>query len=174
MKGYGIYVKNDLLDPKHRKGMGAALWLYLWLLDRMTSINEQGVGKVLGGKPITFEEINEDLDVPKRTYLYWVSKLKDAGYINTIRAPYGLVFSVNKAVKSFSRDRQKVAYQRSARNAPRSARMLPRDAKNATSNKTIQDSTRHKGKNPKIITVKEDGREYEVVATDSQGRVTYE
>lgn len=103
MKGFYIEITNNLLDPKHCKGIGESIWLFLWLLDKMTSISEEGVGKVLGGKPIKYEEINKDLDVPIRTYRRWIKKLKDGGYINVIRTPAGLVISVNKAKKRFGR-----------------------------------------------------------------------
>lgn len=101
MKGFGIYVKNDLLEPKHYANMGEALWLYLWLLDKMTSINEHGMGKVHSGKPITYEDVREDLGVSDQVYWRWIKRLKTTGYISTLRTPYGLVFTVNKAEKIF-------------------------------------------------------------------------
>lgn len=103
MKGFGIYVKNNLLEPKHYVGMGEALWLYLWLLDKMTSVNEHGMGKVLSGKPITYEDVNEELPVSRQVYIRWIKRLRDAGYINTLRTPKGLVFTVNKAEKIFGK-----------------------------------------------------------------------
>lgn len=103
MKGFGIYVKNNLLEPKHYQNMGEALWLYLWLLDKMTSVNEHGMGKVLSGKPITFEAVTEDLSVSRQVYMRWIKRLRDAGYINTLRTPKGLVFTVNKAEKIFGK-----------------------------------------------------------------------
>lgn len=103
MKGFGIYVKNNLLEPKHYQTMGEALWLYLWLLDKMTSVNEHGMGKVLSGRPITYEDVNEDLGVSRQVYLRWIKKLRGAGYINTLRTPKGLVFTVNKAEKIFGK-----------------------------------------------------------------------
>ena len=103
MKGFGIYVKNNLLEPKHYQNMGEALWLYLWLLDKMTSVNEHGMGKVLSGKPVTFEDVAEDLSVSRQVYIRWIKKLRDAGYIHTLRTPKGLVFTVNKAEKIFGK-----------------------------------------------------------------------
>lgn len=102
MKGFGIEVKNDLLDPKHHKNMGEAIWLYLWLLDKITSVSETGLGKILGGKPVTIEEIQKELFLPERTYSRYLVKLKKHGYIITTRTPYGLVFYVTKAHKRFS------------------------------------------------------------------------
>lgn len=101
MKGFYIYVKNDLLEPKHYENMGKAVWLYLWLLDKMTSVNENGVGKVLGGRPIVYEEIKEGLGIPQRNYQRYVATLRQYGYINTIRTSRGFVITVTKANKVF-------------------------------------------------------------------------
>ena len=99
MKGVGIHVKNDLLEKKHVFAMGQALWLYLWFLDHMTSITEEGVGRVLGGRPIKYDDIYADLGISEKTYNRWVALLRDGGYIETTRAPYGMVIHVFKAVK---------------------------------------------------------------------------
>ncbi|MDD4989110.1 MAG: hypothetical protein PHV42_01655 [Candidatus Pacebacteria bacterium] len=45
-------VSKGLLDPKHRQRMGVAVWEFLWCLDRVTKINADGLGLVLGGKPV--------------------------------------------------------------------------------------------------------------------------
>lgn len=118
MKGFYIEITNKLLDPKHCKGIGESIWLFLWLLDKMTSISEEGVGKVLGGKPIKHEEVNKDLAVPIRTYRRWVKKLKDGEYINVIRTPAGLIMSVNKAKKRFG---QKTDVPKNAGDVPQAA-----------------------------------------------------
>jgi hypothetical protein len=103
MKGFYITIKNGLLDPKHVAGVSEAVWLFLWLIDKMTIINhETGVGKVLGGRPVTFEaDIEPVLGVSSRTYNRWVKILKDGGYINVVRTPYGLVFEVFNSSKIF-------------------------------------------------------------------------
>lgn len=133
MKGYYIEIKNDLLEPKHRRNMREAVWLFMWLLDKMTSIDENGVGKVLGGRPIKSEEVEKDLDISSRTFTRWVADLERSGYILTIRTPYGLSFRVNKAKKIWGR---------SAKSAERSARNADSSARNGVSNirqyKTIQ------------------------------------
>lgn len=134
MNGYYIQVTNNLLDKKHIENMGSSVWLFMWLLDRMTSVNEDGVGKVLGGKPITYEIIEESLGISKRTYARWIETLRTTGYINTIRTPAGLSISVNKAKKNFGK--------RSAKNGtsevPKMSSDVPnvayRSAKNGTSN----------------------------------------
>lgn len=103
MKGFGIYVKNDLLEPKHVKQMGEAVWLYMWLLDKMTSVNENGEGKVLGNKPIVYEEIVKDLGFSKNTYTRHIDRLRNHDYISTLRTPRGIVFIVKKAKKGITR-----------------------------------------------------------------------
>lgn len=101
MKGFGIYVKNDLLDPTHWQAMGVSIWLYLWLLDKMTSVSEEGIGLVLGGKPIKHEDVAAELGLPRATYKRYVATLVEAGYISTLRTPHGLVIRVHKASKIF-------------------------------------------------------------------------
>lgn len=101
MKGFGIEIKNNLLEPKHLDGMDISVWLYMWLLDKITSVNENGIGKILGGKPVKFEEVEKELGMSERTYHRWVAKLKKNGYINVKVAPYGLIFTINKAHKRF-------------------------------------------------------------------------
>jgi len=103
MKGYGIHIKNDLLEQKHVIQMDSSLWLYMWLIDKMTSIGEDGIGKVLGGKPICYTEIKEELGISERKYNRWISKLRLSGYIFTKRAPNGLIIAVNKAFKTFGK-----------------------------------------------------------------------
>jgi Mn-dependent DtxR family transcriptional regulator len=109
MKGFGIYVQNDLLEPKHHDAMGRAIWLYLWCLDKMTSIKEDGTGIVLGGKPIKLEEIQKDLSLTDRTYTRYIVRLQEFGYISTVRTPYGYTIKVTKAKKQFGKRTVKVA-----------------------------------------------------------------
>jgi len=103
MKGYYIEITNNLLDPKHRKNMKESVWLFMWLLDGMTSISEEGIGKVLGGRPIKYELVKKDLGISRATFTRWVEMLVEKKYILTIRTPYGLSFSVNKAKKVFGK-----------------------------------------------------------------------
>lgn len=131
MKGFGIYVKNNLLEPKHIENMDAAVWLYLWLLDKMTSVNENGIGKVLGGAPITYSQIHEELGLTERTYQRWISKLRDTGYIRTLRTPYGLVITVNKAEKIFTSKRTaKSGGTKELKDTPKVAELVKRDTPN--------------------------------------------
>lgn len=139
MKGFFIEIKNELLERKHIEAMGSSVWLYMWCLDKMTSVSEEGVGKILGGKPIIYTDIFNDLGIPKRTYMRWLKQLKDGGYIKVIRAPYGLCISVNKAVKKFG--------QRSAKNGKRDANFGKRYTYNGASNiRHIKDKYKDIGK----------------------------
>ena len=109
MKGYYIEITNNLLDLKHRKAMKESVWLFMWFLDKMTSISEEGIGKVLGGKPIKYEEVKEDLGISTRTYRRWIDNLKNKGYLDIKRTPYGCVITVNKAKKTFGKKAKRCA-----------------------------------------------------------------
>lgn len=107
MKGFYITIKNGLLDPKHFKAMGGdrdmgTVWLFMWLLDKMTIIDEEkGEGKVLGGRPVKFEEFKKEIPISRTTYVEWIKLLRKGNYIKTERTPYGLIFIVYKAFKIF-------------------------------------------------------------------------
>lgn len=157
MKGFGIYVKNNLLEPKHIENMGEAVWLYLWLLDKMTSVSEAGIGKVLGNMPVTYALINEELGLTERTYQRWIARLRDTGYIRTLKTPYGLIITVTKAEKIFKSNRPaksggtkeitdppKVAGPNTQSRQKRRvspAKFVASPATNGGANKTIQDNT---------------------------------
>lgn len=102
MKGFYIEVSNDLLDPRHCKQMGDSVWLFMWFLDKMTSVTQEK-GKVLGGKPIKFSEIESDLGISRSTYNRWLKSLKEGGYVQTVRTPYGSCIIVLKAKKKFKK-----------------------------------------------------------------------
>lgn len=139
MKGFGIEIKNNLLDPKHIEHMGIAVWLYMWCIDKMTSIDEDGVGKVLGGKPIKYEELGEELGISVRTYRRWVSILTKEGYINTKATMRGLIFTVNKAHKRFGKSYAKNGTPSSAESGTDGVPETAQHAdKSGTPNKTIQ------------------------------------
>lgn len=94
-----ISVSQGLLDTKHVKALsGTSIWLYLWFLDHMTNLS----GSVLGGKPITYNDVKKTFDIRIRTYRRWIEILENGGYIKTVRTPRGLVVTVNKAKKLFS------------------------------------------------------------------------
>lgn len=102
MKGFGIEVKNNLLEPKHVKAMGSAVWEYMWCLDKMTKIDDDGLGYVLGGKPIKLDELCTDLGKHRTNVSANLTKLMNTGYINLTRTGYGNIITVNKAKKRFT------------------------------------------------------------------------
>jgi len=114
MKGFFIEVSNNLLERKHYKAMGLAVWLFMWLIDKITEVNKDE-GKDLGGKPIKYEDFMTEFDVSRATYVRWMERLKKHGYIQTIRTPYGVCILVQKAKKRFGRktkrDDSKVTHQ---------------------------------------------------------------
>lgn len=132
MNGFYIQVTNNLLDSKHIENMGSAVWLFMWFLDKMTSIDENGVGKVLGGKPITHEEVAQYLGIPRRTYTRWLKVLKDFGYIQTVRTPGGISVRVCKAKKGYAKNGSSV--DKSKSDAPKSVRDAPKMAHRCATN----------------------------------------
>lgn len=84
--------------------MGISIWLFMWLDDKITKIDDKGVGWVLGGKPIKYEEyIKPELGISLATYTRWVKILSSYPYIKAIRTPYGISFRVFKAHKNFKK-----------------------------------------------------------------------
>ena len=57
-QSHPLPVWNGILD--HRERLGGAIWEFLWCLDKIT-VEKEGVGIVLGGKPIKVEEIVADI-----------------------------------------------------------------------------------------------------------------
>lgn len=136
MKGFGIEIKNNLLEPKHIEKMGMAVWLYMFLIDKMTSVAEDGRGLVLGGRPLKFEEIKKELGISQNTYTRWVDKLLTYPYIEITRTPYGLVFKVLKAHKRWKKRITKNGESpKMERDSPQTGNVI-RSTINRESNKT--------------------------------------
>lgn len=102
-------VFSGLLTNEHKNKIGSALWEFLWLISKTTKeVVEDGetVGIVLGGKPVKVSEVVQDLGSNERTIRRNLTKLKDSGYIESTRTPYGEVFKVKNS-KKFVRNRVK-------------------------------------------------------------------
>jgi DNA-binding Lrp family transcriptional regulator len=84
--------------------MGAAVWEFMWLIDKVTRIDINGVGYVLGGKPIKLEDIADDMKVHRDTVSINLKTLETEGYITRTHAPYGLVIKVINAKKRFGKN----------------------------------------------------------------------
>lgn len=132
-------VYTGLLTPKHRERIGPAIWEFLWLVSKVTKeVQEEGetLGIVLGGRPVKLAEIAAELGGSERTVKRNIARLKDEGYIETVRAPYGEIYKVRKSKKFVHKNR-------SAKNGTSEHREVPylseRSATSGTSNKDIKD-----------------------------------
>jgi hypothetical protein len=105
---YPIPVWNGILD--HRAKIGNALWEFLWCLDRITE-EKDGIGLVLGGKPVRVEEIMADVPGSDReTVRQHMIALAAHKYIRRVRTPYGYrieVLNSNKQSVWRKREEQK-------------------------------------------------------------------
>lgn len=97
-----ITISNGLLTAEHRKRIGPAVWEFMWLIDKVTRVDVDGKGWVLGGKPIKLEEIS--LGQHANTTSENLQRLRENGYIETIRTPYGMTIKVIKAKKRFTKN----------------------------------------------------------------------
>jgi DNA-binding transcriptional regulator YhcF (GntR family) len=99
---FPFYLHSGLLTKEHRKKMGAAIWEFLWCINKTTkeySEDGQVFGQVLGGKPVKLSDIADDLGGNKSTIKRNLDKLEEEGYLSIVRAPYGLIITVNKSKK---------------------------------------------------------------------------
>jgi hypothetical protein len=103
-KNYNSGLRGTLFEATHYQRMGAAVWLFGWLVLRQTG-KRGGLGLVLGGRPISYREIEEETNFPRKTIERWLRLLRVAGYIETKPAPLGLVIHILKE-KKFSQARR--------------------------------------------------------------------
>jgi hypothetical protein len=97
-KDFNTGLRGVLFEEKHYARMGAALWLYGWLVLRQT--HQQGTeGWVLGGAPVSYREIEEETGFNRRTLERWMRTLRQHGYIETDAAPSGVRIRITKAKK---------------------------------------------------------------------------
>jgi hypothetical protein len=97
-KDYNTGLRGVLFEARHYERMGAAVWLYGWLVLRQT--HQQGdIGWVLGGAPISYREIEEETGFNVRTLERWMHTLRREGYIRTEAAPAGVSVRIMKAKK---------------------------------------------------------------------------
>ena len=94
-----VTVSAGLLDPKHVKGIGPAVWTYLALLDKQTKPD----GTVNRGDPITASKLGDRMGLSQDTILRHLERLQKAGYIRLTRQPYGWIIHVEKPKKLFKK-----------------------------------------------------------------------
>ena len=90
---------------EHRGAIGSARWEFLWCIDKTTRERTEAdgtkTGLVLGGKPVSAEEIGRDLDGkdPKAVRAN-LDRLEKSGYIRRpLRTPYGYTIEVLRSEK---------------------------------------------------------------------------
>ncbi len=97
-KDYNTGLRGVLFEAQHYARMGAAIWLYGWLVLRQT--HQTGTtGWVLGGAPISYREIEEETGFNRRTLERWMSLLRKHDYIATESAQGGVIVRIMKAKK---------------------------------------------------------------------------
>lgn len=97
-KDYNAGLRGVLFEARHHRRMGAAVWLYGWLVLRQT--HQHGdLGWVLGGSPISYREIEEETGFNCRTLERWMHTLRRHGYVETEAAPAGVIVRITKAKK---------------------------------------------------------------------------
>jgi len=139
-----ISVSNGILDKQHRQKMQlsrktSCIWVYLWLLDKMTRVdNTTNLGYVLGGKPLKLEEDLSEFG-NRKTVMSILNKLEKEGYIQTLRTPYGKSIFITKAKKIFNGKKGIERSPQSGTSEPQSGTSLPqKKPQSGTSNKTRQ------------------------------------
>lgn len=97
-KDYNTGLRGVLFEAQHHARMGAAIWLYGWLVLRQT--HQTGTtGWVLGGAPVSYREIEEETGFNRRTLERWMRLLRKHDYISTQSAPGGVIVRILKAKK---------------------------------------------------------------------------
>ncbi|MEK5162037.1 HTH domain-containing protein [Paenibacillus sp. FSL R5-0527] len=106
---YPFPMYSGLLEHRHYKKIGSAIWLFLWCISSTTSEKEKDGtvwGIVLGNKPVKISELEEEFGVSNRTIRSWIKTLEDNNYIRVTRAPYGLIFTVRNSKKFKNRSEE--------------------------------------------------------------------
>ena len=97
-----------LFEAKHYQQMGQAVWLYGWLVLRQTR-QEDTLGLVLGGSPVSYREIEEETGFARKTLERWMSVLRREGYVLTKSTPAGVMVRITKAKKWAAQPAQPIA-----------------------------------------------------------------
>jgi len=83
IKTLGVYprmnvgIQDGLIDPKHERAMGQAIWIFLWCVRCQT----QRTNFVLGGMPLTYDEISRRSGFPARRIRRWIDRLRRSNYV---------------------------------------------------------------------------------------------
>jgi len=107
-KDFSTGLRGVLFEAPHYERMGAAIWLYGWLVLRQTHETD-GVGFVLGGAPVSYREIEEETGFNRRTLERWMAHLRARSYIWTEARPGGISIRILRAKKFPQRNPQVAA-----------------------------------------------------------------
>jgi hypothetical protein len=129
-KSYSIPVSNGIFA--HRKKIGSAIWVFLWLVDRTTKEVEASGGHfeglVLGGSQIRSSLIARDLEIAPRTVHEHIECLCSQGYVRRIDHGPGLSagYAVQKSKKWKKKSNHKVTKHPDNHEPPYENAKLPR------------------------------------------------
>lgn len=122
----------------------------MWLLDKITKVDDQGWGWVLGGKPINLDDLAKC--VTRDTVSRNLHRLEHQGYIVLRHTPYGIVVKVAKAKKRFGRNVELGSAEMS--NLPRKNvepnKTVSVDSNSKTLVKSVATSSPAKAPNPEV------------------------
>lgn len=135
MGTFYITISNGLLDGDHQKRMGSAVWQFMWLIDKITRIEEDGWGWVLGGKPINLKDIARG--VTENTVSRNLQRLERQRYISITHTPYGIIVKVARAKKRFNKNVEPLKERIINNGEPTSAKMANPIINNGEPNKTV-------------------------------------
>ncbi len=136
-----ITISNGLLKDGHRQRMGSAVWEFMWLIDKVTKVNENGDGYVLGGKPIKLSELANEMRVREATISEHLSILEKEGYIRKTLHSYGVSIVVVKTKKRFGKSVNQISIEVSEKRKPHSEKRKPLYIDNTVDN-TISDEVK--------------------------------
>jgi IclR helix-turn-helix domain len=143
---FWIGAKGGLVEEKHRRRMGEAIWLFLWLILRQTGVNDEGEGIVHYGKPITIREIAADTRLPRSTLHRWADLLIQQDYLRTeIQSSGGTIFWIlNAKEKRKGEKRRPIHGTRISNPVPLTGQACPTDGTrippNAMKNKELNEN----------------------------------
>lgn len=164
-----FYVWSGLLTPKHIKAIGPALAEFLWCINR-TTIEVDGIGYVLGGKAVTYDEISEELGIPNATVRRHLALLKSEGYVLIERDPAGVrIMVINskkrpvRLLKNEQSDCSKMSNRVSKNEQSECSKMSNRLLKNEQSYSHDKVQTKHEDKTE---TKQEDESSYVLISVD--------
>jgi hypothetical protein len=138
-------VWNGIFD--HYGRIGNAIWVFLWLVDRVTE-ERNSVGIVLGGRPVKIRELVESIKgctyQRVRDQLY---VLEQNGYITKKRTAYGFVIRVLNSRKWGSWAREEIVPPGQSEICPgeqsKARRLVPRTAQIGPADQNKEDKAIH-------------------------------